>query len=169
MSCVCLRRRTGWGPTVRSVIAVRLSAVSFAVAGVALTSCGGGSTPAKATVTTKVSAAPTVTTPATTVAPTTATTKPAPATTATVVVPDGFTAESESGPLKQGDAGKRVAALQKKLKAIGHDPGPADGAFGAQTAAAVTAFQTAKALAVDGVVGPQTAAAIDAACAGKPC
>jgi hypothetical protein len=58
--------------------------------------------------------------------------------------------------LKQGSRGVCVRELQKKLAAKKHNPGPADGAFGPRTAAAVRAFQTAVGIASDGVVGPAT-------------
>ena len=50
-----------------------------------------------------------------------------------------------------------VRALQRHLRALGVDPGPVDGRFGAQTEAAVRRFQQARGLAVDGIVGPHTA------------
>ena len=46
--------------------------------------------------------------------------------------------------LKQGASGPDVRDLQQALKALGHDPGPIDGAFGARTASAVKAFQQAR-------------------------
>jgi peptidoglycan hydrolase-like protein with peptidoglycan-binding domain len=139
---------------------------------VALASCGGSSkAQPKSTVlsnTTKASAS-------TSAAATTAVATTAVATTTTaaaaggIVVPSGFTAESATGPLTKGLAGPRVLALQKKLKALGHDPGNPDGVFGDRTDAAVKAFQTAKSLGVDGVVGPQTQGAIDTACKAANC
>ncbi len=47
-------------------------------------------------------------------------------------------------------------ALQQRLKALGYDPGPIDGAFGRSTIAAIKAFQKAHGLVADGVVGPKT-------------
>jgi hypothetical protein len=58
-----------------------------------------------------------------------------------------------------------VTDLQEALTAAGFDPGAADGTYGAQTEAAVVAFQEANDLAVDGRVGPETAAALNAALA----
>jgi len=52
--------------------------------------------------------------------------------------------------------------LQKKLLAMGFDPGPPDGITGPKTEAAIIDFQTAKGLAADGIVGPKTLAALDA-------
>ena len=69
------------------------------------------------------------------------------------------------GTLRLGARGAAVIALQKALTALGYAPGTADGTYGATTAEAVTAFQTAKSLAADGAVGAKTAAAIDAALA----
>jgi peptidoglycan hydrolase-like protein with peptidoglycan-binding domain len=141
------------------------AAVTFVVAG-----CG--STKPKVAATTTTTAAATTTTTAVKITTTTAPIAPIPTTTVTTVassIPSGFTKESPTGSLAQGDFGPRVAAMQKKLKAIGNDPGPADGAFGEQTVKAVKAFQTAKALKADGIVGPQTQAAIDAACSKASC
>ena len=54
-----------------------------------------------------------------------------------------------------------VLALQRALKAAGVDPGPVDGDYCLNTAAAVAAFQTVKGLVVDGQVGRQTARALN--------
>ena len=53
-----------------------------------------------------------------------------------------------------------IRAIQTALAARGFDPGPIDGRFGENTAAAVGAFQSAHGLVMDGEVGPQTAAAL---------
>lgn len=58
--------------------------------------------------------------------------------------------------LKQGDRGALVSLLQLGLTRAGQTPGALDGIFGAQTAAAVRAFQAANALAPDGIVGART-------------
>lgn len=50
-----------------------------------------------------------------------------------------------------------VRAIQRTLKELGLDPGPIDGIYGHNTAAAVAAFQATKGLVTDGQVGPQTA------------
>lgn len=46
--------------------------------------------------------------------------------------------------------------VQAALKAAGHDPGPIDGVWGAQTSAAVKAFQKSKNLETTGELGPKT-------------
>ena len=57
---------------------------------------------------------------------------------------------------KAGDRGALVALLQLALERAGQMPGALDGIFGAQTAAAVRAFQAANALVPDGIAGAQT-------------
>lgn len=58
--------------------------------------------------------------------------------------------------LKQGDRGKAVASVQRKLRIS-----PADGNFGPATARAVKRFQKRKGLDADGIVGPATRRALD--------
>ena len=58
--------------------------------------------------------------------------------------------------LKQGDRGALVSLLQLGLTRAGQTPGALDGIFGAQTAAAVRAFQAASALTPDGIAGART-------------
>jgi peptidoglycan hydrolase-like protein with peptidoglycan-binding domain len=53
--------------------------------------------------------------------------------------------------------------VQRRLKALGYDPGPLDGIRGRLTIRAVKAFQSDRRLAVDGIVGPRTTAALVAA------
>lgn len=53
-----------------------------------------------------------------------------------------------------------VLDIQRRLAALGHDPGPIDGVWGRRTIAAVKAFQTARRLVADGIVGPNTSAAL---------
>ncbi len=53
-----------------------------------------------------------------------------------------------------------IKDIQHALKAAGIHPGPIDGDYGHNTAAAVAAFQTVKGLVVDGQVGKQTAKAL---------
>jgi murein L,D-transpeptidase YcbB/YkuD len=67
--------------------------------------------------------------------------------------------------LRGGAKGASVIALQNALTTLGYPAGTADGTYGATTAQAVTAFQTAKNLTADGVAGAKTLAAINAALA----
>lgn len=50
--------------------------------------------------------------------------------------------------------------IQRRLKALGFDPGPLDGKTGPRTVRAIKAFQLANGLAADGKVGPLTSAAL---------
>ncbi len=52
----------------------------------------------------------------------------------------------------------RIIEIQQTLAQLGFRPGPLDGIWGRQTAAAVRAFQTASGLEPDGIVGPLTLA-----------
>lgn len=67
--------------------------------------------------------------------------------------------------LRKGMEGAEVKALQEALKAAGYDLPKygADGDFGAETEAAVKAFQFDHKLVVDGIVGPKTQTALEAA------
>ncbi len=58
--------------------------------------------------------------------------------------------------IHNGSEGVAVRGLQRRLIAAGFDVDEIDGRFGAQTEAAVRAFQERYELDVDGVVGPQT-------------
>lgn len=51
-----------------------------------------------------------------------------------------------------------VQDLQRRLTALGYNPGEADGISGPITDRAVRLFQIAEGLAVDGVAGPKTLA-----------
>jgi peptidoglycan hydrolase-like protein with peptidoglycan-binding domain len=73
---------------------------------------------------------------------------PTPTPTPTVTVPE------------PGAAGPEVAAVQRRLKELGYDPGPADGSYGESTQHAVWAFQKVNGLRPDGVVGPNTQRAL---------
>ena len=61
---------------------------------------------------------------------------------------------------EEGAAGRRgrpsVREIQLALKRQGYDPGPIDGKMGAQTKAAIKAFQRSHGLEPDGVVGRKT-------------
>ncbi|MFT4015036.1 MAG: N-acetylmuramidase domain-containing protein [Paracoccus sp. (in: a-proteobacteria)] len=59
-----------------------------------------------------------------------------------------------------GSRNASVRVAQERLRALGFDPGPVDGAFGARTRAAVIAFQKSASLPQDGVIGPPTWAAL---------
>jgi peptidoglycan hydrolase-like protein with peptidoglycan-binding domain len=63
--------------------------------------------------------------------------------------------------LSEGSTGGVVASLQQGLTAYSNEdpavnPGAVDGDFGPMTAAAVRAYQSDRAVAVDGIVGDQT-------------
>ena len=70
--------------------------------------------------------------------------------------------------LKKGSTDPAVRDLQAALKALGHDPGPIDGVFGAMTESAVKAFQQARGIAVDGIVGRVSWINIDEADQSEP-
>ena len=65
-------------------------------------------------------------------------------------------ADKSDPTLKEGSKGIAVRGLQRRLNEAGYDAGEIDGLFGAQTEAAVKAFQEANGLDADGIVGPQT-------------
>jgi murein DD-endopeptidase MepM/ murein hydrolase activator NlpD len=65
-----------------------------------------------------------------------------------------------SRPMRIGQRGWDVAALQFLLSSRGYGPGGFDGGFGPRTAGAVRRFQRAAGLAVDGVAGPGTLGAL---------
>ncbi|MBQ6645370.1 MAG: peptidoglycan-binding protein, partial [Clostridia bacterium] len=62
--------------------------------------------------------------------------------------------------LKRGDKGKRVSALQSRLKALGYLAGPVDGSYGAATQNAVTLFQNQIGLPQTGVADSATLQAL---------
>jgi hypothetical protein len=64
--------------------------------------------------------------------------------------------------LRRGDLGEDVKVLQRALNERGLNSGPADGAFGPRTQAAVKAFQRQAGLTVDGIVGAETWGALGA-------
>jgi peptidoglycan hydrolase-like protein with peptidoglycan-binding domain len=62
--------------------------------------------------------------------------------------------------VSEGARGWDVRGLQAMLAAAAHDPGPVDGVFGSNTAAAVVSFQASAGIAVDGRVGSETRRAL---------
>jgi peptidoglycan hydrolase-like protein with peptidoglycan-binding domain len=62
----------------------------------------------------------------------------------------------------QPQGGPRVRALQRRLRALGHRPGPVDGLYGPLTEAAVERLQRDSGLSADGIVGPQTRRVLNA-------
>lgn len=67
---------------------------------------------------------------------------------------------SSSANLKWGSRGSEVKALQQNLILLGYLKGTADGIFGANTHAAVVAYQSKNGLAADGIAGKLTQSAI---------
>ena len=65
-----------------------------------------------------------------------------------------------SRPMREGQRGWDIAALQFLLQERGFGQGGLDGGFGPGTASAVRSFQRGAGLATDGVVGPATIAAL---------
>lgn len=166
----CRRQQSALRAAPRARRIGRVAALATAAA-LTMAACGGSSGGSSTTTTVKGAAttarAATASTAATTTVATTlpvtvATTLPTPTTV-------GYVAEPTTGGLKKGMKGNRVAAMQTKLRALGYDPGPADGLFGDKTDAAVRKFQGDKKLAVDGVAGNQTLTALDTACKAKGC
>jgi hypothetical protein len=68
-------------------------------------------------------------------------------------MPDYTRALSHRLPLLRG---ADVRSVQRRLDALGFDPGSIDGLYGRGTASAVREFQSARDLKVDGIVGPRT-------------
>lgn len=56
---------------------------------------------------------------------------------------------------------KTTLELQQRLRALGYNPGPLDGAMGPNTRKAVREFQADRGLVQDGIAGPRTWAALD--------
>ena len=70
--------------------------------------------------------------------------------------------------LQKGSTDPAVRELQAALKALGYNPGPIDGVFGATTEAAVKTFQQARGITADGIVGKVTWINIDEADQSEP-
>ena len=82
---------------------------------------------------------------------------------------DGYwLAHGERTPLEDDASGPQVAALQRRLEALGYWVGPIDGVFGDLTRQAVYAFQKYEGLSVDGVVGAVTRARLGDAVRPRP-
>ena len=62
--------------------------------------------------------------------------------------------------LRNGDEGRDVEDLQRRLKAAGYDPGEVDGEYGLNTKAAVCALQKDAGILVDGEFGPDSLKAL---------
>lgn len=62
--------------------------------------------------------------------------------------------------LRNGSEGKDVEDLQRRLKAVGYNPGEIDGEYGPNTASAVKALQKDAHILVDGEFGPDSYAAL---------
>lgn len=71
-------------------------------------------------------------------------------------------------PLRRGDSGPAVLALQERLDALGYWLGEPDGTFGSLTEQAVFALQGTAGLDRDGVLGAATEAALDAGTRPRP-
>ena len=69
--------------------------------------------------------------------------------------------------LEYGLSGEDVRSLQSALSEQGYDVGGVDGVFGANTEAALMAFQSANGLDVDGIAGNMTFAALFGASEGQ--
>jgi len=70
--------------------------------------------------------------------------------------------------LSNGSRGDAVTALQRKLFAMGFNPGTIDGIFGPKTDQAVRSYQEKKGLQVDGIAGPETFTSLGMMDAEKP-
>ena len=68
-----------------------------------------------------------------------------------VVGPETITKTPTIGTAKNSDHAA-VEAIQKWLKALGHDPGTVDGIYGSKTRAAVVAFQKKNDCVPDGII-----------------
>ncbi len=94
--------------------------------------------------------------------PTPAPAPPAPAPALPPEPPPAPEPPPEPAPLRRGDEGEAVLALQQRLGELGYFVTGADGRFGAATQQAVWALQKAAGLRRDGLVGPATQAALAA-------
>jgi hypothetical protein len=90
----------------------------------------------------------------------TSTPRTTPKTTKTTTTPAVTSVPAPTTPLKPGDTGAQVKALQRALAGLGYTVGTVDGDYGTATKTAVAQFQTAQNLTSDGVFGPATRAAL---------
>jgi len=67
-----------------------------------------------------------------------------------------------------GAVNRDLMRVQRRLKELGHDPGPIDGRLGLQTKAALKAFQTDYGLAATGEIDAETRAALGLGRKGPP-
>ena len=130
-----------------------LFAVALTLALAACTGARAGGGDPSATTRARGSAAPATTAAPSTRAPATHTT---PATPAAKPKP----APKPAPELRLGSRGAAVAALQRRLLALGYQAPAADGQFGSETSHAVVAFQKVNRLSRDGVAGPVTLGAL---------
>lgn len=110
------------------------------------------------TAATPTATTPTTAAPSTTAAPptTTTTSRAAPAAPVPATPAPAPPADEGDGVLELGERGPAVAALQRRLGALGYWLGRPDGAYGQLTRQAVLAFQKVEGLGRDGVAGPAT-------------
>lgn len=140
-------------------MSMRAHAARTAGAGLILVLVAACGTPGTGTAPTAPEARPTAAAPAAT--DTSAAVPPRPA--ATAAAPS-----AQPAPLRRGDSGPDVLALQLRLEALGYWLGEPDGGFGSLTEQAVYAVQGVAGLERDGVVGPATAAAVEAGTRPEP-
>lgn len=79
-----------------------------------------------------------------------------------VVLAAGMLAFALTATDASAQASPDVERAQKALKEMGHDPGPVDGVMGAQTSAALKAYQKKHGLSVTGQLDTATAAKLGA-------
>jgi lipoprotein-anchoring transpeptidase ErfK/SrfK len=115
-----------------------------------------------ATAATTTTALPIASTTSTTYPSTTGTSGPAPTTTSTTrpATTTTSTTAARGTPLRPGDRGPAVSALQQRLAGLGYWLGAVDGVYGDLTAHAVVAFEKLHGLSRDGVAGPGVMAAL---------
>jgi peptidoglycan hydrolase-like protein with peptidoglycan-binding domain len=129
-----------------------LLALAVALAGIALTGCGGDDSQEGAT--TAVAAAP-PTTEASVEQPPPPPPEPPPPPAIVVQLIDGQ-------PILTGEKGDHVLKLQEALVALGYDVGKLDGQYGPSTRKAIIAFQKKFKLGADGIVGKKTVKRLNA-------